>query len=301
VNFAEKPPSKQWAALKYGGEKIAEVWFKPEGEPLGLTFRIPQGSFHIPSMGQLLTAENLLLAAGIAAAEVESWRHEGAAPSDADGAAPDLRHPLPPPPLDVPHLTLHVRLKAPPPAAAPEEAGEPEIPEMKWQTMEARWNAILGLEASMETLRISMESLQGEMESASRQTLPTEVKLHALNADVAVWNKAKSRLIHAVPKVREYIHRSTWVMGAAERKRLEELYRNHIRPRIPFTGVDRVMEELDNLFRDRQALSGQGVSVFQECKSLVAEVQGTLRNLQSNAAANASKKRGASGARGRPF
>src|SRR5262249_22958622 len=45
VNFSEQPPSKQWAALKYRGEKIAEVWFKPEDNPFALTIRIPQKSF----------------------------------------------------------------------------------------------------------------------------------------------------------------------------------------------------------------------------------------------------------------
>src|SRR5205085_2962472 len=62
VNFSEQPPSTEWAALKYRGEKIAEVWFKPEGEPFVLAFRIPQKSFQIPEMGQLLTTENLLKA-----------------------------------------------------------------------------------------------------------------------------------------------------------------------------------------------------------------------------------------------
>ena len=76
MNFSEQPPSKQWAALKFRGEKIAEVWFKPEGEPFALTFRIPQASFQIPGMGQRLTTENLLKAVGLATEEVESWRHE---------------------------------------------------------------------------------------------------------------------------------------------------------------------------------------------------------------------------------
>src|SRR5262245_60670558 len=73
VNFSERPPSKQWAALKYRGDTFAEVWFKPEGEPFALTFRIPGESFQLPDMGQLLTTENLLKAVGIAAEDVESW------------------------------------------------------------------------------------------------------------------------------------------------------------------------------------------------------------------------------------
>src|ERR1700757_5262482 len=98
VNFSEHPPSKEWAALKYRGETIAEVWFKPEGEPFALTFRIPQQSFQIPDMGQLLTTENLLGAVGIANEEVESWRHGGVSHPGMDGSNPELGHPLPQPP-----------------------------------------------------------------------------------------------------------------------------------------------------------------------------------------------------------
>src|SRR6266567_206975 len=92
VNFSEQPPSKQWAALKYRGEKFAEVWFKPEGEPFALTFRIPQSSFQIPGMGQLLTTENLLKAVGLATEEVESWRHEGTPQSGMNGSHSELKH-----------------------------------------------------------------------------------------------------------------------------------------------------------------------------------------------------------------
>ena len=81
MSFSEQPPSKEWAALKYKGERIAEVWFKPEGEPLALTFRIPQKSFQIPGMGQRLTTENLLKAVAIATEEVESLHHECASHS----------------------------------------------------------------------------------------------------------------------------------------------------------------------------------------------------------------------------
>lgn len=298
MNFSEQPPSKQWAALKYRGEKFAEVWFKPEGEPFALTIRIPPSSFHLPGMGQRLTIENLLKAMGIATAEVDSWHHQGASPSDSTGVSAELGQPLPPPSQDTSHLNLYIRLK-PPQAVTPPESGEPEIPEAKWQELEVRWKAILELEASLDTLRISMEGLRAEMEASSRKTLNSEEKVNALNADVAQWNKAKNRVVYALPKAREFIHRSTWATAAPERKKLEELFHNHIRPRIPFPQVDRVVEQLDYLFKDRQVLAAHGTSVYQECKSISADVQGTLRLLQSNAAANATKKRGATGARGK--
>jgi uncharacterized protein YoxC len=301
MTFSEHPPSKQWAALKYGGDIIAEVWFKPEGEPFALTFRIPQKSFQIPGMGERLTTENLLKAVGIATEEVESWRHEGASHSGMNESSSELGHPLPPPPQDVTHLNLYVSLKRPPQDVAPDESWEPDIPEGTWQNLEARWKAILGLEASMDALRMSMEALRAEMEAASRKTLTTEEKVHALGADVAQWNKAKSRVLYALPKVREYIHRSTWVTGAPERKKLEELFKNYIRSRIPFPQMDEVVEQLESLLKDRQVLSAHGGSVYQECKKIAADVQGALRTLQSNAAAKANKKRGATDARGKSF
>lgn len=300
MNFSERPPSEQWAALKYMGETIAEVWFKPEGEPFALAFRIPPNSFRIPGIGQRLTAENLLKAVAIATEEVESWRHGGVSPSGMNGSNLELRHPLPPP-QDATHLNIYVSLKPPPQAVAPDESGEPEIASAKWQDLETRWRGIEGLEATIETMRLRMEGLRAEMEASSKQTLKTEEKAHALQADVAQWNKAKSRVHHALPKAKEFIHRATWAMVTPERKKLEEPFKDNTRLRIPFAQMDTVREQLENLLKSRQVLSAQGVTVYQECESIIAEVQGALRTLQSNAAARARKKMDAARVKGKLF
>jgi hypothetical protein len=301
MNFSEQPPSKQWAALKYRGEEFAEVWFKPEGEPFALTFRIPQESFAIPGMGQQLTTENLLKAVAIAPEDVESWRHGEVSHSGMDGSNPELGNPLPPLPQDVTHLDIYVRLKPPPGAVAPKESGDLEIPPATWQELEARWKAILGLEATMDTLRISIEGLQVELEASLKKTLTPEEKLHALRADVAQWTKAKNRAHHALPKAREFIHRSIWAVGTPARKQLEELYKNHIQPHIPFPQMDKVLEQLEYLQKDRQILSAHGTTVYHECKGISAVVQESLRRVQSNAAANANRKKRAAGAKGKFF
>jgi hypothetical protein len=299
VNFSELPPSKQWAALKYRGEKFAEVWLKPEGDPSGLTFRIPQKSFQIPGIGQLLTAEILLKAVAIPVAEVESWRHGDTSHSAMDGSNPELGQPFAPPPPDVSHLEIHVRLKPPPQAVAPEESREPDAALAKWQDLEGRWKSILGLEAGIETLRLSMEALQTEMDAALRRTLTTEEKVNALNADVAQWNKAKTRVHYAQPKVREFVHRATWATGTPERKELEGLFKDHVQPDMSLEQMDKVSEQLEHLLKDRQVLSAQGTTVYQECKSIASDIQGALRTLLSNSAANATKKRGTGAARSR--
>jgi hypothetical protein len=301
VNFSEQAPSKEWAALKYRGETLAEVWFKPEGEPFALTFRIPQKSFQIPGLGQRLTTESLLKAVAIATEEVESWSHGGVSQSGMNGSNPELRQPLQPPPQDVIHLSISVSIKPPLQAVASNEILEPDVLLAKWQDLEARWNAILGLEATMDALRLRMDGLRGEMEAASKKSLTTEEKVHALNADVVQWNKAKSRAHYALPKAREFIHRATWAIATPERKELEEFFKSHTGPNMPLPQMDKVREQLENLRKDRQVLSAQGVTVFQECNSIFADVQGTLRTLQSNASANARKQMRATRAKGKFF
>src|SRR5947209_9725521 len=121
MNFSERPPSKQWAILKYRGEKFAEVWFKPEGEPCALIFRILQKSFQNPNISQQLTAENLLKAVALPPEEVESWHHGDVAHAGMNGSNPELKSPLPPPPQDVDDMAILVRLKPPPQAVAPDQ------------------------------------------------------------------------------------------------------------------------------------------------------------------------------------
>jgi hypothetical protein len=301
VDFSEQPPSNQWAALKYRGETIAEVWFKPEGEPFALTFRIPRKSFQAPDIAQRLTAENLLKAVAIPTEDVESWRHGDVSHSGVTGPNPKLSQPLPPSPPDVTHLIITINLRPAPPAGAPDESGEPEAPLEKWQDLEARWKAIEALEATIDTLRLRMESLRADMEGSSKQTLTADEKVHAFNADVAQWNKAKSRVIYALPKVKEFIHRATWAIGTPERKELGEFFKDDIRQHVPVSEADKVLQQLEHLLKDRQVLSAQGVTVCQDCQSISADVQAALRTLKSNAAANARNKRAEARKKGKFF
>jgi hypothetical protein len=298
VSFSELPPSKQWAALKYRGDTLAEVWFKPEGEPLTLTFRIPRKSFQIPGSSQRLTIENLLKAVAIATGAVESWRVGDDSPSALNGSNPELSQPLRPPPEDTDHLSVHVRLK-PPQAVDREETGEPDALLAKWQDLEARWKALLGLEAAIDTVRMSMERLRTEMEASSKKMLTAEEKVHALGADVSQWSKAKSRVLYALPKLRDIIQRSIWAAAAPERKELGELFKNDMPPDISSAELDKVQQHLETLQKSRQILSAHGVTIFQECKSLSDGVQAALKTLKSNAAARSRQNQGPPSKRGR--
>jgi hypothetical protein len=191
---------------------------------------------------------------------------------------------------------VFVRLK-PPPVVAPQESDAPEIPLARWQELEARWNAILGVEAAIDALRLRMEGLRGEMEALAKARLTTEEKVHALSADVVQWQKAKSRAHYALPKAAEFIHRATWARGTPERKALGELFEDATGPPSPFPEMEEVSKQLEALLQGRQALSAQGIGVYQECQSVSAGIQGTLRTLQSNAAANANRKKRAARAK----
>lgn len=186
-------------------------------------------------------------------------------------------------------------------AAAREEGGEQEIPPETWHALEALWKTILGLEASIDSSRLGMDGLRAEMEAAFKKTLAVEDKLHALQADVAQWTSAKNRIHYALPKVREFIHRATWAVAVPERKRLEEIFRNHIEPRVPLPEVDTVREQMEHLQKDRQVLFAQGNAVSQECRGITAEVNRALGTLQRNAADNARRKREAKRQKGKHF
>lgn len=297
MNFADRPPSERWAVLKFRGEPFAEVWFKPEGDPLAVAVRVPRGSFEVAELAPLLTAENLLKAVGIPAAEIESWGWEIVG----EELESDPHQPLLPPPEGETHRNLCFRRTEETGAPGGEDSREGEVPEAWWQEVESRWNAVLGLEASIDTLRISMEGLRAELESLGGKSLSPEEKVNALNADVAQWTKAKSRVVYALPKLRDFIHRSTWAAGTPERKHLEELYKSHIRLRIPFAEMEQVVEQLGNLLKDRQVLSALGMAAYQECKGVAADVHGSLRTLQANAASNAARKKGQNNARNRSY
>jgi hypothetical protein len=284
VNFSEQPPSDRWAALTFRGERIAEVWFKPEGEPLALVFRVPRSS--LLALGQRLTAEKLLKAVAVAPDEVESWRCGDTSPSG------ELADPLPPPPDDDAHLEVHVRL-TPPRPAAPEQRGEPAgAPRAD---LEALWEDVLLVEASVAALRLSVEGARAEVSAAAGRVLAGDDKVHALSADLAQWGRAKGRAQYALPKANDFIHRATWASTAPERKKLADLFETPAGARPPLPPADELQRDLELLRKSRQVLASQGTAVLQECRAIVSEVQGALRTLQRNAADRASKKKGGKG------
>jgi hypothetical protein len=176
---------------------------------------------------------------------------------------------------------------------AERERGETAVPADRWQTLEARWKAIMALEATIDTLRMSVEGARAQLEGAARAGLNAEDKVHGLQTDVAQWTKAKNRVHFALPKAREFVHRATWALGVPERKKLEELIKTHVQPRVPSPELDHMPEQLDNLFKDRQVLVAQGNAVAQECRTISQEIQRALATLQRNAADNARRKRDA--------
>jgi hypothetical protein len=284
--------STDWTTLTLDGEPIAEAWRMPEGEGVTVVFLVPRGRLETESP---VSIDLLLQIAGISPVEVDSWRLGDDSRAGAD--ASDLGSPLPPPAPDDDQLTVYVRLRP-----MVESDGEVEdVPLEKWQALDALWKAITLLESSIDTVRMGMEGLRNELDSTAKRPLAVEEKLNALQADVAQWTKAKSRVHHALPKVREFIHRATWALTVAERKSIGEIVKNHIEPRVPFAGVDRLRERLEHLQKDRQVLLASGNAVHQDCRGILGEIQRATASLQRNAAERAKKKRSAGREKGKHF
>jgi hypothetical protein len=300
VGFWEQPPAKQGVALKYRGERFAEVAFNPDDGRFLLTFRIPRESFAIPGLDRQLTIGALLKAVGLATAEVESWCLGDQGHDAMNGSSPEFQTVLALPPQGVVHLDIELLLK--PPAQAPAEtainlvetqSSPSEVPAGMWEDLQARWRTILGLETSIETLRLSMESLRVEIEGSLKKSLTMEEKLNALRADLTHWTKEKKRALDCLPKVKDFLHRSVWAAGTPERKRLEALYEDHLEPRVPFPRMGEVLKELEALQKARQVLAAHGQTVYLESKAIVTGVHNALRTLQTNATANGQRKRSA--------
>jgi hypothetical protein len=284
VSVAERIPSTGWVSLTHGGDEVAEAWSMPDGDAVTVVFLVPRRRLEGDDPARRATVGALLDAAGIPPAAVAWWRLGDAT----DPGGPDPGAPLPPPAADETHLTVYVRLR-------------PDGPSEAWQAVEALWKTVLGLEAGIDVARLAADGLRGEMEAEFRRPLTVEEKLHALQADVAAWTKAKSRVHFALPKAREFVHRATWAAGVPERVRLEEVFRAHIEPRVPFPGLDGERDRLDHLQKGRQVLAAQGAAVLQECRGILAEVQRALATLRRNAADRAQKKRSAGREKGKHF
>ena len=85
--------------------------------------------------------------------------------------------------------------------------------------------------------------------------------------------------------MRDFIHRAIWALGSPERKRLGGLYKEHIEPQIPFPQMNEILQQLEDLQKDRQILSGLGKSVYQESRGIAADIHGAVSTLQNNAKA----------------
>jgi hypothetical protein len=283
VSVAERIPSTGWVSLTHGGDEVAEAWSMPDGDAVTVVFLVPRRRLEGDDPARRATVGALLDAAGIPPAAVAWWRLGDAT----DPGGPDPGAPLPPPAADETHLTVYVRLR-------------PDGPSEAWQAVEALWKTVLGLEAGIDVARLAADGLRGEMEAEFRRPLTVEEKLHALQADVAAWTKAKSRVHFALPKAREFVHRATWAAAAPDRQRLGEVFRPG-GPPAPPPAADDVRGRLEHLQKDRQVLTAQGNAVLQECRSALAEVRTALAALRRNAADRARQKRSAGREKGKHF
>lgn len=294
MSVAEQQLSTDWVVLTHEGEPIAEVWQMPEDGRTTFVFLVPRD--RLERGERPVTVAMLLDAATLDLDSVDSWRLGEECHADADRT---LETPLPSPGPDDSHLTVYVHLKSPaiPNGHSPVE----EFPLEKWQALDVIWKAIISLESSIDATRLGMDGLRAEMDAAFKRPLAVEEKLNALQADIAQWTKAKSRVHHALPKVREFVHRATWAMAVPERKRLEEIIKEHVEPRIPMANVDQFRERLEHLQKDRQVLLATGNAVHQECRGILGEIQRATSTLQRNAAERARQKRSAGREKGKHF
>jgi hypothetical protein len=277
VDLAENT-TPEWSPLDHLLDEIADAWYRPEGERSLFRFRVAR-----ERLAESVTIERLLAAASIPVEEFESCRI-------GDDFHNDLSMSLNPIDGEA-FCEIEVATKPRSDDEIVVESESGEITADVWHALETAWKSIATLESTIDGLRLSMGGLASEMDSAFKRPLSTEDKLHALQADMAQWSKAKSRITYSLPKVREFVHRATWAAAAEDRRQLAAIAKQHIEPRVPFANPNETRRKLELLLKDRQVLLAQGNAVNQECRSILSEVQRAASTLQRNASERAKNKR----------
>ena len=145
-----------------------------------------------------------------------------------------------------------------------------------WDQLEARWNAVLGLETTIDTFRTRLNGISGEMEVSLRRVLTTEEKPQASAADLSQWTTAKSRVNLILPKARHFIQRAAWTKGTSERQRLDAFFKNADGLSTPVREMDQVLEELELLLENLKLSDSAGLVGIQRMQIGLGRCSGSL-------------------------
>ncbi len=263
--LVQRNPSVNWEPIPFdaSGQLVAWVWFRPAAVPTGMMFVLPPTLFADANLAARLSVRQLVAATGLDPSQILGWT-VGRLNFDAvGGTSPLLDQLLPPPPADA-NLDLSVWMvpvpqpgwPAPPPvgAAYPAAMGQMAYAPSGGSAEDAQllgaiescWNSVLQIEVRVATLRKDLGTAISRLNSLNRD-LSSDERRTCDSKDLQEWADARRWLRDSISvmsrSVKEIDVGTT--SGAGRRHRFEEMYRDHVVPRIPFPGLQQAVNEIE--------------------------------------------------------
>lgn len=277
MDFAKRPPSVNWEAVPVPEcpPCVIWTWFKPQSAPFDVAVQIPPETH--AACGPSLSMRRLLALIGLRVELVESWTVQGATFPVQQGANPLLDQPLPAAgPWGDPGISVRVsptmqqtpmppatQVPAQMTATAPMAAGDDHALRALG-AYGSDWQALLTLETQLASVRKQLGAIQGQLQSLNRDLNPDEI-LVASSQDRKDWQDARRWLRDNLSVVSRWIrdHDIGMVSAAGNRNRFEQIYREHVVPKIPFPGLDAVLFDFEQHRKTAQNLLIQMQSAYQ--------------------------------------
>ena len=267
-------------------------------------FAVPSSLFSQADLSPRLSIRQLVVATGLDSAQILCWTLNGMTFDGGGGTSPLLDQLLPPPVAEV-NLDISVWMTPaqqplwpgfPPafPGFSDSATGPPAFAAgsvsatdaQLLDAIESTWNAVLNLETRVATMRKELGSNISRINSLNRD-LSADERRTCDSKDIQDWNDARRWLrdSHSVlsRSVKEIDVGTT--SGAGRRHKFEEIYRNHVVPRLPFPGLTQAVNEFDSYRKILQSviaaaqasISKAGREAEQRANSVLHRVAAKMR------------------------
>ena len=282
MDFSKRAPSTKWTTLTYEGAVVAQVWFKPEGNPVGLQFLMPTRAFQLPDLENHLTMANLLKTVQIELKEIQSWTCSGIVHEGMNGTNPDFNKRIGPSSNSSDPVPIDVLLNS---------GHASEITPEQWNDLASRWDKIALLESEISRIRTEAERLCAKLDSLWNTTLTLEDK-YASRLDIAKWEEAKKRIPHLRPELIGFL--KSWNSIAAASIETKSRFVELIKTRnSSFSQMEmsNALNELESIRKNRQVWISRGNDLCNLAQGVMSRAQVVLGQLKSSAKANFARKK----------
>jgi hypothetical protein len=303
MQLAQRNPSVNWepVPLDPSGQFSFWVWFRPVSMPTGLMLLVPATLFANAELIARLSVRQLVAAVGLDPVQIICWTIGGMNFGGLGGTSPLLDQILPAPQnggnLDVSIWMSPVMV----PVMSPVATGYPTLPigqpapgsfgvsnedSQLLDALDDCWNGVMNLEVRINSIRKELASGIARLNSVNRD-LSSDERRFCDSSDLQDWSEARRWLRDSVlvlTKSMKEIDMGT-TSGAGRRTEFNDIYRNHVVPRIPFPGLMQVVHEYDtyrkvlqNLVASAQAnISRAGRDAENRANSVLQRIASKVR------------------------